>query len=73
MDINVFFIVIIIGIYFLFGLFTDMMINLYFNYENPLWKLVTVVFWPFAKLYLLGYLVAEWILSVIEYYKEKKK
>ena len=62
----------LIAVYFVFGLFTDMIINLYFNYENPLWKIVTVILWPIAKIYLLGYLIAKWVISVIEYYKETK-
>ena len=69
----IFFITTGIITYIFLGIFIDKAIELCMHYKNPLWKPIIIAFWPFAKLYLLMYLIAKWILSVIEYYKEKKK
>ena len=58
--------------YILLGLFIDKAIELCISYKNPLWKPIIIIFWPFAKMYLLGYLIMQWIISVIEYYTEDK-
>ena len=74
MPISILFFFIITGLitYLLLGIFVDKAIDLCMHYKNPLWKPIIIVFWPFAKLYLLIYLIAKWFLSLIEHYTEDK-
>ena len=61
--------------YLLIGLFVYGIGMLdWFNFENPLWRPLPFMFWPFALVYILvDILIVSWIRDVIEYYREKRK
>lgn len=61
----------IVVVYILTGLYMMTICRDESTFSNPLWYGLVVIFWPIPVVGGLGWLMSQWIKSIIKYYKKK--